>query len=503
MKYLTAPYKFLLISLVLFCFSACSENFLNEKPLGEPSSATLFADEEGAVRATNGIYAHLRSWPLSGFSYFGIKVVASDNADPGSVPGDGLRLRAIDNFTYTPTTTELNGYWSGNYVGINRANQVIYNIPDIEMDEDLKARLIGEAKFLRALFYFNLALGFGDVPLIDKVYTDPLDARKAVPKSSQEEIFDFIIKNLEAAIAVLPLKSEYPPEDLGRATKGAAQGLLAKVYLFKQDYANAHKYALAVIQSHEYSLYPDYSEVFLPDQENGSGSIFEAQFIARDDRAILNEYVKWQGIRTIFGWGFNSPSEDLSDAYEKGDPRREATIFYDGETLQGFDHPFQFPVDEGAMPRANQKVMLPKNMQPAGYPANSPTNRIILRYADILLICAEAANELGQTTEALKYLNMVRERARGGDPNVLPDITETNKMQLRHLIWHERRVELAMEGKRFFNLIREDKVEPGRAEKILHTQGKTLFDIKKHGTFPVPQQQVDISGGILKQDPEW
>ncbi len=495
----------MLASIVILCLTSCSENFLNEEPLGKPSSATLFADADGAIRATNGIYAYLRSWQLSGFAYFGIKVVPSDNSDPGSVPGDGLWSREIDKFVYTPSMGELNGYWKGNYIGINRANQVIYNIPDIEMDEDLKARLIGEAKFLRALFYFNLALGFGDVPLIDKVYTDPIDARKAVPKSPQSEIFSFIIKNLEAAIAVLPLKSEYPAEDLGRATKGAAQSLLAKVYLFQQDYAKAQKYSLAVINSDQYSLHSDYREVFLPAQENGSGSIFEAQFIDRDDRAILNQYVKWQGIRTIFGWGFNSPSKDLENSFEEGDPRREATIFYDGETLKGYDHPFEFPIDQGAMPRANQKVMLPKNLQPAGYPANSPTNRIILRYADILLVCAEASNEIGQTANALKYLNMVRERARGGNSKVLPDITETDKMQLRHIIWHERRVELAMEGKRFFNIIRENKVEPGRAEQLLDTvtSGPTKFDINKHATFPVPQQQIDISGGVLKQDPGW
>ncbi|HYH55277.1 MAG TPA: RagB/SusD family nutrient uptake outer membrane protein, partial [Anseongella sp.] len=216
-------YKPVLFGLVALISGSCSEDFLNEEPLGQPSSATLFEDEAGAVKATNGIYAYLRNWNVVGFPYFGIEVLPSDDADVGSAPGDGSfpRLQLINTFTYDPTTGELNGYWVGAYQGINYANQVIYNVPPIEMDEELKARLIGEARFLRAFFYFNLVRSFGEVPLIDKVYTDPEEARIAEPKSPEEEIYDFIIQDLEAAVAALPLKSEYPAEDLGRATKGA------------------------------------------------------------------------------------------------------------------------------------------------------------------------------------------------------------------------------------------------------------------------------------------
>lgn len=505
MKNYKCLYKFILVSVFMLGYTSCSDEFLNEEPLGAPSSATLFADEEGAIRATNGIYAHLRNWNIVGFPYFGIQVLPSDNADVGSEPGDGSfpRLERINTFTYDPSVGELNGYWEGAYIGINRANQVIYNIPPIEMDEDLKARLIAEAKFLRAFFYFNLVRAFGEVPLIDKVYTDPEDARNAVPKSSKDAIYDFIIEDLNAAIGVLPLKSEYPAEDLGRATKGAAQGMLAKVYLYRQDYENARQQALAVIQSNEYALFPDYRRLFFPEQENGVESLFEAQISDREDRAISNEFNKWQGVRGQFGWGFNSPTEDLSNAYEPGDPRRTATIFYSGDTLEGANEPYFLPVERGAQPRANKKTMLPLDLWPAGYPSNSPTNKIILRYADILLIYAEALNELGQSAEALTYLNMVRERARGGNPNVLPDITTTNLAELREIIWHERRVELAMEGHRFFNIIRQNDVVPGRAEQIFHSNGKTNFDIEKHATFPVPQQQIDVSEGALEQDPNW
>ena len=498
-------YKLVMASVFVLGYAACSEDFLNEEPLGTPSSATLFADEAGAIRATNGIYAHLRNWDVLGFPYFGILELPSDDADVGSTPGDGSfpRLELINTFTYDPNTGELNGYWTGTYRGINRCNQVIDNVPGIEMDEDLKARLVAEARFLRAFYYFNLVRAFGEVPLVENAYTDPETARNAVPKSSEEDIYNFIIADLTAAISVLPLKSEYPSSELGRATRGAAQGMLAKVYLFRQDYENARSNALAVIQSGEYDLYPDYRSLFFPEQENGVESLFEAQVIDRDDRTISNEYTKWQGVRGQFGWGFNAPTEDLSNAYEVGDPRRTATIFYNGDTLEGASGPYFLPVNEGAQPRANKKTMLPLNMHPAGYPDNSPTNHIFLRYADILLIYAEAANELGQPDEALPYLNRVRERARGDNPDVLPDITTTDQAALREIIWHERRIELAMEGQRFFDVIRQDKVQSGRATEIFHALGKTSFDINMHATFPVPQQQIDVSAGALTQDDNW
>ncbi len=498
-------YRLILAAALTLGYTACSDEFLNEEPLGVPSSATLFADEAGAVRAINGAYAHLRNWDVVGFPYFGIKELPSDDANVGSAPGDGSypRLERINTFTYDPSVGELNGYWEGTYRGINRVNQVIVNVPDIDMDETLKARIVAEAKFLRAFYYFDLVRAFGEVPLIDKVYTDPEAARTAVPKSPKEDIYNFIVKDLTEAISVLPLKSEYAPEDLGRATKGAAQGLLAKVYLFRQDYQNAAQQAMAVIQSGEYALYPDYRALFFPNQENGTESLFETQVIARDDRTISNEFNKWQGIRGVFGWGFNSPTEDLSNAYEPGDPRRTATIFYSGDTLEGASEPYMLPVDQGAEPRANKKAMLPLNMWPAGYPENSPTNYIILRYADVLLIYAEALNALGQPAEALTYLNMVRERARGGNPAVLPAIATTDQAALRDIIWHERRVELAMEGHRFFDIIRQNEVVPGRAEQICTANGKPAFDIEQHATFPIPQPQIDISGGVLQQDAGW
>ena len=505
MKNISFIDKTLLVAVGLFCYTACSDDFLTEEPLAVPSSATLFADEAGAIRATNGIYAHLRNWDVVGFPYFAIKELPSDDADVGSTPGDGSypRLELINTFTYDPSVGEINGYWEGTYRGINRTNQVIYNVPAIEMDETLKARLVAEAKFLRAFYYFDLVRAFGEAPIIDKVYTDPEDARQAVPKSPAEDIYNFIIQDLTEAARTLPTKSAYPESELGRATQGAAQSLLAKVYLFRQDYQQASEQARAVIESGEYSLYPDYRSLFFPAQENGVESVFEAQIIDREDRQIENQYTKWQGVRGQFGWGFLSPTEDLSNAYEEGDPRRTATIFYSGDTLEGATEPYVLLTDEGGSPRSNKKTLLPIDLQPPGYPANSPTNYIILRYADVLLMYAEAMNELGQSAEALTYLNQVRARARGDDAAVLPDVTVASQSELRDIIWRERRVELALEGQRFFDLIRQNEVVPGRATQALAEDGKMQFVPQKHSTFPIPQQQIDLSGEVLQQDQSW
>jgi hypothetical protein len=311
-----------------------------------------------------------------------------------------------------------------------------------------------------------------------------------------------IISDLEDAIAGLPLKSEYPVSEMGRATKGAAQTLLAQVYLFQQDYSNTLKYAMDVINSNEYRLADTYDQVFDVQYENGPESIFEVQFITREERDLPNEWAKWQGVRGNVGWGFFSPSEDLANAYEPGDPRRDHTIFFEGEAWPGTNGQ-EVPVwPDDVDPRANQKTLIPKPW-PVGYPSNSPVNMIVLRYADVLLMAAEAHNELGNPTEALRYLEMVRERAREGNPSVLPEITTTNKIELRHIIWHERRVELALEGYRYFDILRYNEVEPGFAQELFHTLGKTNFDPAKHTLFPIPQSEIDFSGGTLTQNPGW
>lgn len=496
-KYLIA-----LSILVILC-QGCQDTILDldKQPLGVPSSAILFETEEGIHMALNGAYAYTRNSGFNAFGQFVAREVGSDDANPGSSPADGsvARMEQVSNFTYLTTQADLLTYYSHNYTLIARANLVINHAPNVEMNAALQSRYIGEARFLRAFSYFNLVKGWGGVSIITEIPEDPQEASQIKPRSSEAEVYNLIIEDLEYAIENLPEKSEYEASELGRATKGAARTMLAQVYLHQLDYANTLKYAMEVINSNEYSLNPEYSHNFIPEYQNGVESIWEIQFIERDERDVSNQWSHWQGIRGYIGWGFNSPSEDLVNHYEENDPRMHATIFFEGDTWPGTDEVPVFAA--GTDPRANRKSMLAKPW-PVGYPSNSPVNKVELRYADVLLMAAESNNELGNTADALNYLEMIRARARG-DQDILPEITTTDKIELRHAIWDERRSELAMEGYRYFDILRYNKVEPGFAENLFHSLGKTNFDPAKHILFPIPQSEYDFSEGTLDQNPKW
>ncbi|WP_372636780.1 RagB/SusD family nutrient uptake outer membrane protein [Fodinibius sp.] len=494
-----------LLSIFLLAGLACDDGVvnLNKEPLGEPSSSTLYTTEEGIHKLLNGAYAQTRSFGLSGFGRFVAKEVGSDDTNPGSTPADGSvpRMEQVNNFTYLTSQGDLSSYYDNNYTLVARANLVINNAPDVEMDSGLQSRYIGEARFLRAFAYFNLVRGWGGVPIYEEVPGDPEEASQVKPRASEGEVYQLIISDLESAVEDLPLKSEYASSDLGRATKGAARTMLAQAYLFQQDYDNALSYATDVIDSGEYNLLDTYDQNWSVEHQNGAESIFEVQFITRDEQDISNEWNKWQGVRGNIGWGFFSPSEDLASAYEDGDPRRDYTIFFEGEAWPGA--PEEVPsFAEGADPRANQKTLLPKPW-PVGYPSNSPVNMMVMRYADVLLMAAEAHNELGNTGEALMYLEMIRARAREGDPSVLPEVTVASREELRHEIWQERRYELALEGYRYYDIMRYNEVEPGYAKELFDALGKTDFDPNKHTLFPIPQNEIDFSGGQLDQNPGW
>jgi hypothetical protein len=482
---------------LVFSFSAglmttsCSEDFLEKSPKAVLTQDSFFQTAEHAEQAVNAIYNHLRSFNVHVFSYIGVTDIASDDAEKGSVPGDAGFLEDINNFTHDANNTASAGIWGGYYQGVFRANQVIANVPNIEMDDTLRQRFLAEARFLRAYFYFFLVRTYGGVPIIDR----PLNPEEyQQTRNTREEVYEFIIADLQFAMANLPSKSEYEAENLGRATRGAAQGLLAKVNLFQDDFQGAYDHAVSVINSNEYALYPDYLGIFRQEGEHSSESLFEVSAVALEQGGGGHQYNQVQGIRgdPNHGWGFNSPSDDLEAAYEAGDPRKEATIIYNGQTLPSGEVVEADP-NMGPDAKFSRKAHLPQ-MPPRGF-GNSGANIRILRYADILLIAAEAANELGNTAVALDYVNQVRERARQGNPDILPDVTTTGQSELRNAIWQERRVELAMEQQRYFDLVRQ-----GRAQEVFAALGITWVP-GKHEVFPLPQSEIDISGGTLEQNP--
>ena len=493
-----APFSFFkytfFFATALLLMTACKKEFLDRNPKGQLTFDTFFETERHAIEATNAVYSFFRAWEMCAFPWIGITDIISDDADKGSTPNDALYMLEIDDFIFDPTNRLFNQSWSGQYQTISRANLAIENIPNIEMDTKLRDRLVGESRFLRAYCYFRLVQWYGDVPII----TRPLggDEYFTQERKPVSEVYDLIEQDLLAAIPALLEKSEYAQTDLGRATKGAAKGILAKLYMLKKDYPSAENYCLEIINSNEYSLLNRYADNFLPVGENAEESIFEIGAVALQAAAAgpgATPYNMIQGVRGIpnLGWGFNRPSDDLIAAYEVGDPRRQATIIFVGEVLPDGATIVQDNPDI-VNERFNQKAWVPDHL---GLQDNGPGNIRLMRYSDVLLLAAEALNENGKSAEALIYLEMIRGRARGTNNFIIPPVTTTDQSELREIIYHERRVELAMEQHRWFDLLRW-----GRAAEVMQAAGKD-FVAGTHELLPLPQTEIDLSGGRLQQNP--
>lgn len=484
----------LLLTITLLA-SGCQKDFLDRRPPGELTFEEFFQNADQAVQATNAVYEQYRSFDLAALSYIGCTDILSDDADKGSTANDAPLLSDLDNFTMDATNPYISPLYKGHYRAIARANVAIEGIARVEsMDEALRSRLIGECKFLRAYSYFLLVQWFGDLVLVTKTLQG--DEYYAQTRQPKEVIYAQIEQDLKDAAAVLPEKDGYPASEKGRVTQAAAKGLLAKLYMLKKDWASAEAQCMDIINSGKYSLLTRYADNFLPVGENGTESVFEIQTVALETQQAAgpgsSPYNMVQGVRGVpnLGWGFNRPSDNLVSSYENGDPRREATIIYVGEILpdgstQVKDNP------EIINERYNQKAWVPAH---SGLQDNGPGNIRVLRYSDILLLAAEAKNELGKSGEALPLLNLVRKRARGTNNFILPDVTVTDQTQLRERIYRERRVELAMEQHRWFDLVRW-----GRAETVMTALGKS-FVANKHEVLPIPQTEVDLTSGKVTQN---
>ena len=489
-------FKPTLITAITFLFVSCSSDFLDRKPRGQLTYDTFFENEDHALQSVNAIYNIFRSWEFTALPYLGATDIISDDSDKGSSENDALYLAELDQFQSNATNATYSSMWTGHYQAIFRANLAIENIPGIEMDENLKARLIAEAKFLRAFCYFRLVQWYGEVPLITSILTE--DQFFSQQRAAISEVYSQIEKDLQDAIAVLPESSKYAAADIGRVSKGAARGILAKLYMVKKDYTKAVEQCEAIISSNEYALMPSYAEIFTSKGEQGPESVFEISAVAIQAAVAgpgASPYNMVQGVRGVpnLGWGFNRPSDNLIAAYEPGDPRRQATVIYVGEILPDGSTKVEDNPDI-LNERYNQKAWVPKH---AGLQDNGPGNLRLLRYADILLLAAEAYNELGNGAAALPLVNQIRKRARGTNNFILADIATTDQAQLREKIRKERRIELAMEQHRWFDLVRW-----GIAGDVMRAAGKPFID-NKHERFPLPQTEIDLSDGVLDQNNGW
>lgn len=477
--------------LIFFLFS-CEDDFLDVEPFGEVAD-NYFDDPQDFEDALIGVYDQLAMTYMSNM----IGEIASDNALCGGESAtDVLDWQTIDDMIVDAENGQLLDYWRWMYGAISRANFLLDNKDKIG-DFDGRDQMVAEATFLRAFYYFELTKFFGDIPYADTFVQ--LDQVANVNQIPQSEVFANIAADLTEAIPNLPLVAQQE----GRITKGAAQALLGKVYLYDEKFSEAAQALDQVIASGQYQLLDDYAMIFPIDNENNAESVFEVQHIGTQGgsfgafSAIEGNIVpgfigpRFRGgdfSPYADGWSFSPMVQELVDLYTEMDVRKMNTIFdlqnFVDEKLEedptnevtyalGYEHTGYF----------NQKYMpYAEGNQPATNLTHSNNYRVI-RYSDVLLMAAEAYNRgnLGDGT-AQNYLNQVRNRAGLGDVTV-------SGSELTQKIWNERRLELAGEGHRFF-----DQVRTGQTSSI------PGFVEGKNEVFPIPAVEIRLSEGRWTQN---
>lgn len=553
-----------LIILVSF-LTGCMEDFLERKEPAVISLDNFYADADDAEMAIVACYAPLQ-WPYY-VSPLMLPDIMSEDAVKGSTYGDNsLDWNEMAEFQGVTSALIVEWKWRTIFKVIFRANQVLSYVPDIDMDEVRRNQILGEAYFLRAYSYFECVVSWGNVPII----TEPLEDYY-ISNNTTEEVWAQVISDLEQAISLLPDKSEWSANQIGRATKGAATALLGKSHLYRKEFMEAEDVLNTLIKSGEYTLANEFSEVFSLEGENGSGSIFELQFAELGEDAIYeaegNFIIKFQGPRDVTGWGFNQGTFKLLnefgyysvdneslyklsnyglngpdfftlaiqvsalygnqyDSYEAfkvdlagvlspiqlndyeyiicrsmfkpTDPRFSSTFIFLDETVEGVYVDPNIATDHytGIYNMKAFMAHIPDIWRLA------PINERIIRLSDIYLMYAEAAVQNDHLDEAKTYLNLVRQRASNGSAFTLNDFPNYSngygvpyadtKEDLLKAIYNERRLELAFEHHRFWDLVRT-----GQAEEVL---GEFGYVEGIHNVFPIPQKDIDRSGGVLVQN---
>jgi len=500
----------LFIPLIVLAFgiSGCKK-MLDQRPLGRLSQEDLQGGYEGQVF---GLYSALRDQfgdAANAWAFVLINITRSDDASAGSNNGDNAGAAPMyDNFQYAKDNWLMSNQWAKHYQIIGLANNIIIGIDSAQLTDPASLEQRAEAKFFRAWSYFALVKEFGQVPKIDfRVYKD-VDAD--VPKSNESEIYALIDADLADAEANLPLS--WDAALIGRVTRGAAQALHARSYLFRNNWAAALASCQSIIASNRYSLFPDFFGQFTRANENNSESIFEVQAKYTQpsdaDNKYSSSYATIQGARGQgdwdLGWGENVPTPNLAASFESGDSRRAATLLY----IDSANAPYNEIIPRSGLVGDLSPTVFYFNKKgvytdPADRAAfrnrQGPWMNVrLIRYGEVLVTAAEAANELGGAANealAVEYIEMLRARARNGDPNVLPKIEFVNQAQMREAIRKERRAELAMEHERFWDLVRW-----GIARDVFNALGIDYQD--KNRYLPIPQGEIDKSKNLV-QNPDY
>lgn len=498
-KFISAIAVFSLLALGV----SCTDDFVDRKPPYSMDGENYFNSKQDYEQALIGVYDLLQS------TYINVLMgeIASDNTFAGGesatdVPG----FVQIDQMSHTPVNPQLKNLWDWMFAGVNRANYIL-EFKD-KTDFDGKEHIIAQTRFLRAYYHFELVKWFGAIPLKgDTRFL--LGDETTIPRSATADVYAEIESDLQYAVANLDPNESIP----GRVTVGAAQALLGKVYLYQNKYPQAAEAFEGVISSGKYSLVQDFGTIFNNDNENNSESVFEVQYTDAEGGSFTclqcaegNVAVGFNGPRAFdgpfyeSGYSFNVPTQQAYDSFESGDLRRDASI------LNVVAFGAQYADWENADYRAGRGekgVLYGRGYQHTGFfnrkylpqkgDANipdvnltNPNNYRAIRYADVLLMAAEAYNKAGNDTKALQYVNMVRARAFGDNNHNLSG----GGAGLGDLIWKERRSELVGEGHRFFDLVRT-----GRGAEI------PGFTPNKNEVFPIPIEEIQFSNGNWQQNP--
>lgn len=470
--------------------TSCS-GFLEQNPQTDLSENDFYKTADDITSAVNGVYSTLQEGDIYG-NWYVFGEIPSDNTR-NQLSGSVTSQNEFDQFYIDTQNSYISSFWSAAYKAINRANTVLGRIDNIEIDPDLASRYKLECKFIRALMYFNLVRVYGDVPLVLKEIS--IEESYDILREPTENVYNQIISDLQEAQG-LPVS--YSTEEDGRATQGAAKALLGKVYMTLHRYAEAESILGEVINSGRYSLLENtsgslnidgYKNVFSPVNHNSAEGIFEIQFLKGgygEGSNYANTFAPENSGTNVVALGStggnNIPEMDIYNAYEEGDLRRDFSMslgYYDSR-------------------KNNEWVesrYVCKYMDVPYQDGDASNNYPVLRYADVILMYAEALNQNGKTAEACQYLNMTRRRGFGYQTTETTpvDLYTTDKNEFELLVEQERRVELAFENHRWFDLVRT-----GRAVEVMRSKGFSLNE--SNLICPIPQKQIDVNPKLTQND---
>ncbi|UOE50613.1 RagB/SusD family nutrient uptake outer membrane protein [Mucilaginibacter sp. SMC90] len=486
----------LLAASLLVVTSGCKK-FLEQPVLGQYQSDNFFTSDANAILAVNAAYSPLTFTDASSNAIWVLGDLASDDAVKGSSDGDQSDFLSIQNFNINPSNAAVEAVWKRYYDGIFKCNVVTDGLATAKagVSEATRTSALGQAEFLRAYYYFNLTAAYGDIPLHLKVETPEELQSPALP---QAQIYAQIEKDCQAAAAVLP--TNWTNADAGRVTKGAALALLAKTYLFEKKWALAASTAAQVEALGVYSLLPVFSDNFRAASKNNAEAVFSILHTTGLSPFQGNTLNQWFAPRTLNGYGFYLPTQNLVNNFEKStagvdDPRLDYSVGRAG-------HPYYdsaFDPNWTSTGYVSKKHTQPLSEIPVSIKGDGNLNYQAIRFAEVLLTEAEALNESGNGAGALVPLNKIRKRAResyiydatlsattGGKvpDGLLPDITSTDQTTLRDAIRRERRSELALEFHRFFDIIRY-----GSAYATSALNYKPNFNFTANQFFPIPESE--------------